>query len=192
MTGYLPIEDGNGPLIRAMAEPRIPHRRADRDRGRVFHRRGDGRSSIRAIPISSTMRRIPTGPEPPSVPWSPRFAFAVTPGKVRSAASPATNLRGNGAILRQTVVELARLSDPGLADWIDAEAAFPNSMVDSIVPATGPAELSLVREMGIDDAAPVTHENFRQWVIEDAFCAGRPRLGPRGRDLHRRRAMAMR
>ena len=28
--------------------------------------------------------------------------------------------------------------------------------------------------MGIDDAAPVTHENFRQWVIEDAFCAGRP------------------
>ena len=22
--------------------------------------------------------------------------------------------------------------------------------------------------------APVTHENFRQWVIEDAFCAGRP------------------
>jgi mannitol 2-dehydrogenase len=47
-------------------------------------------------------------------------------------------------------------------------------MVDSIVPATGPAELALVREMGIDDKAPVAHENFRQWVIEDAFCAGRP------------------
>jgi len=28
--------------------------------------------------------------------------------------------------------------------------------------------------LGIDDDAPVTHENFRQWVIEDAFCAGRP------------------
>ena len=27
---------------------------------------------------------------------------------------------------------------------------------------------------GVDDAAPVTHENFRQWVIEDDFCAGRP------------------
>ncbi len=84
------------------------------------------------------------------------------------------NLRGNGAILRQTVVGLARMSDPALADWIDAEGAFPNSMVDSIVPATGPAELALVREMGIDDAAPVTHENYRQWVIEDDFCAGRP------------------
>ena len=47
-------------------------------------------------------------------------------------------------------------------------------MVDCIVPATGPKELELVREFGIIDAAPVTHENFRQWVIEDKFCAGRP------------------
>jgi hypothetical protein len=72
------------------------------------------------------------------------------------------------------VVGLARMSDPELADWIETEGAFPNSMVDSIVPATGPDELRLVRELGIDDAAPVTHENFRQWVIEDDFCAGRP------------------
>jgi mannitol 2-dehydrogenase len=84
------------------------------------------------------------------------------------------NLQGNGAVLRRTVVSLARLSDPALADWIDSRGAFPNSMVDSIAPATGPKELALVRSLGIDDAAPVTHENFRQWVIEDAFCAGRP------------------
>ena len=32
----------------------------------------------------------------------------------------------------------------------------------------------MARELGIDDAAPVTHEHFRQWVIEDNFCAGRP------------------
>jgi mannitol 2-dehydrogenase len=47
-------------------------------------------------------------------------------------------------------------------------------MVDCIVPATGPNELNLVRNLGIDDASPVTHENYRQWVIEDDFCAGRP------------------
>ncbi|NRB00228.1 MAG: mannitol dehydrogenase family protein, partial [Rhodobacteraceae bacterium] len=41
-------------------------------------------------------------------------------------------------------------------------------------PATGPNELALVCELGIADAAPVTHEDFRQWVIEDDFCAGRP------------------
>lgn len=84
------------------------------------------------------------------------------------------NLQGNGAILRQTIVGLARLSDPDLADWIDQNAAFPNAMVDCIVPATGQAELDLVNTLGINDAAPVTHENFRQWVIEDVFCAGRP------------------
>jgi mannitol 2-dehydrogenase len=65
---------------------------------------------------------------------------------------------------------------------------FPNSMVDCIVPATGPAELALAREFGIDDAAPVTHENFRQWVIEDRFLRRPPGLGPGRRDLHRRRA----
>ena len=47
-------------------------------------------------------------------------------------------------------------------------------MVDCIVPATGPDELALAQKLGIEDAAPVTHENFRQWVIEDDFCAGRP------------------
>ena len=84
------------------------------------------------------------------------------------------NLQGNGNILRQTVVSLARLSDPALAGWIDANCTFPNAMVDCIVPATGPKELALAKEFGIDDEVPVTHENFRQWVIEDKFCQGRP------------------
>ena len=84
------------------------------------------------------------------------------------------NLQGNGRIVGQTVLGLARLSDTGLAEWIAAHCTFPNSMVDCIVPATGPTEIALAQGFGIDDAAPVTHENFRQWVIEDNFCAGRP------------------
>jgi mannitol 2-dehydrogenase len=116
-------------------------------------------------------------------PDAPRTAFGaiVAAYKARRAAgAPAftgqccDNLQGNGAILRQTVVGLARLSDPELADWINTNATFPDSMVDCIVPATGETELALVRNLGIEDAAPVTHENYRQWVIEDAFCAGRP------------------
>ena len=47
-------------------------------------------------------------------------------------------------------------------------------MVDCIVPATGPKEFGLANELGLEDTAPVSHENFRQWVIEDDFCAGRP------------------
>ena len=106
------------------------------------------------------------------------------------------NLQGNGRILRQTVVSLAALSDPGLARWIEEGCAFPSSMVDCIVPATGPSELALVRALGIDDRAPVTHENFRQWVIEDAFCAGRPDWDRAGaeftRDVHDFEAMKIR
>ncbi len=116
-------------------------------------------------------------------PDTPKTAFGamIAALKQRRAAGtgPFTcmscdNLQGNGAILRQTIVSLARLSDPDLADWIDQNCTFPNSMVDCIVPATGPNELELVRSLGVDDASPVTHESFRQWVIEDSFCAGRP------------------
>jgi mannitol 2-dehydrogenase len=106
------------------------------------------------------------------------------------------NLQGNGDILRQTVVGLAELSDPDLAGWIDQNATFPNSMVDCIVPATGPTELALALSFGIEDAVPVTHENFRQWVIEDKFCAGRPdwdRVGATfTNDVHAFEAMKLR
>ncbi len=47
-------------------------------------------------------------------------------------------------------------------------------MVDCIVPRTGEVERNIVKSLGINDLVPVSHENFRQWVIEDKFCAGRP------------------
>jgi mannitol 2-dehydrogenase len=84
------------------------------------------------------------------------------------------NLRGNGDVTRDAVLGLAALSDPALAEWIAETCSFPNAMVDCIVPATGPEEVAAARALGVADAAPVTHENFRQWVMEDAFCAGRP------------------
>ena len=37
------------------------------------------------------------------------------------------------------------LSSPDLAEWIEQNVTFPNSMVDRIVPATGPTELELVQ-----------------------------------------------
>jgi len=43
-------------------------------------------------------------------------------------------------------------------------------MVDRITPATTQAETDqLAARTGIEDAAPVFHEPFRQWVIEDRF-----------------------
>jgi mannitol 2-dehydrogenase len=173
MIDYLPIEEGNGPLIRAMADPRIRIVGLTVTEGGYFIDGSTGGLDTRHPDIVHDAAH----------PDRPRTAFGAMVAALRRrrdaghgpfSGLSCDNLRGNGAILRRTVVGLARMNDPELADWIDAEGAFPNSMVDSIVPATGPAELELVRDMGIADTAPVTHENFRQWVIEDAFCAGRP------------------
>ncbi len=87
------------------------------------------------------------------------------------------NIPGNGEVTHAAVSGLARLSDPALADWIDANVAFPNGMVDRITPATGPREIGIVAdEYGIDDAWPVFCEEFKQWVLEDHFPLGRPAL----------------
>ncbi|WP_027479228.1 mannitol dehydrogenase family protein [Gryllotalpicola ginsengisoli] len=85
------------------------------------------------------------------------------------------NIPGNGRVARKMFTAFARLKDPGLADWMDAEVHFPNSMVDRITPATTDADRELVREnWGIDDGWPVVAEPFEQWVLEDDFGLGRP------------------
>ncbi|MBB5694223.1 mannitol dehydrogenase family protein [Muricoccus pecuniae] len=85
------------------------------------------------------------------------------------------NIQNNGDVLREAVLALAGLRDAGLARWIAAHGAFPNSMVDRITPATRPDHVEhLDRRYGIRDRWPVFCESFTQWVIEDRFAAGRP------------------
>ncbi len=172
MIDFLPVEEGNGALIAAMSNPAIRIVSLTVTEGGYYT---DASGAF--DPGHPDMVHDAANPD------TPRSAFGamVAALKARRAAGHAAftgqscdNLRGNGAILRKTVVGLAELSDPDLAAWIDANATFPDAMVDCIVPATGKAELELARRRGIDDAAPVTHENFRQWVIEDRFCNGRP------------------
>lgn len=87
------------------------------------------------------------------------------------------NIPHNGHVTADAVVGLARLSDPSLADWIEANVAFPNSMVDRITPATTDRERKLLLDAyGLEDNWPVFCEPFRQWVMEDDFPAGRPAL----------------
>src|SRR3546814_11940959 len=81
-----------------------------------------------------------------------------------------------GDAARAATVGLARLSDPDLAEWIDANATFPNGIVDRIAPATGPRERAMAAAFGLDDPVPVTCEPFRQWAMEDRFASGRPAL----------------
>ncbi|MDF1609241.1 mannitol dehydrogenase family protein [Hoeflea sp. YIM 152468] len=109
-----------------------------------------------------------------------RRADGIAPFTVMSC----DNLPENGHVARTTLLGLAQLMDPDLSDWIAAHVAFPNSMVDCITPATGAREIDLVRSnYGIDDAAPVVCEPFRQWVMEDTFPLGRPSLEKVGVDF---------
>jgi mannitol 2-dehydrogenase len=87
------------------------------------------------------------------------------------------NIPGNGHVTENAVAGLAELADPELARWIRANVAFPNSMVDRITPATTDRERNALRDkFGLEDNWPVFCEEFRQWVLEDKFPAGRPRL----------------
>lgn len=195
MIGFVPVEPDNAALINQMADPAIRivaltvteggyyidpvSKEFDQDHEDIKHDRAH--------------------------PDAPRTAFGAIVAALRqrrdAGNGPFTvqscdNLQGNGEIVRQTVISLAKMSDPNLANWIDENCTFPNSMVDCIVPATGPKELELVREFGIEDNAPVTHENFRQWVIEDNFCAGRPAWDKAGAtfcdDVHAHEMMKIR
>jgi fructuronate reductase len=88
------------------------------------------------------------------------------------------NLTDNGGKLKRAVVAFAKASGQAdLADWIETNAQFPSSMVDSITPATDDAlRAKVAAALGVEDAWPIQREAFSQWVIEDA-------LGPEGPDL---------
>jgi mannitol 2-dehydrogenase len=87
------------------------------------------------------------------------------------------NIPGNGHVTENAVAGLAELVDPKLAAWVRREVAFPNSMVDRITPATSDRERRMLHDsFGLDDNWPVFCEEFRQWVVEDEFPAGRPAL----------------
>jgi len=173
MIDFLPIEEGNASLIKAMSDPATRIVSLTVTEGGYFIDPSNGE-------LDTSNEDIQHDSNHPAIPRTAFGAIVAALKNRRDNGHPSftgqscDNLQGNGDILHRTVVGLARLSDPALADWIEANTTFPNSMVDCIVPATGEKEIALAQRCGIDDAAPVTHENFRQWVIEDNFCAGRP------------------
>jgi mannitol 2-dehydrogenase len=195
MIGFVRVEVNNAPLIAQMANPSIRIVSLTVTEGGYY-----------IDPVSKGFDEAHADIQHDAAnPETPRTAFGAIIAALKerrtNGAGPFTvqscdNIQGNGAVLRQTVVSLAKLSDPDLASWIDTTCSFPNSMVDCIVPATGIKELELVKSFGFEDAAPVTHENFRQWVIEDDFCAGRPNWEDAGveftDDVHAYEAMKIR
>ena len=104
--------------------------------------------------------------------------------RMRSGAAPITvvscdNMVDNGAVLRTAVQDAVRAAggrDPDRTlELLDRHAAFPATVVDRIVPATAPGDLTATATaLGVHDALPVSGEPYRQWVLEDRFTAPRP------------------
>jgi fructuronate reductase len=91
------------------------------------------------------------------------------------------NMTGNGGKLRAACAALARAYDPDLAKWIEGEVAFPDSMVDSITPASDAAFLAKVEaELSVADHAAVQREAFTQWVLQRFDMADGPDLASAG------------
>ncbi|MDB6453188.1 mannitol dehydrogenase family protein [Falsirhodobacter sp. 20TX0035] len=175
MPGFVPVDPTNAPLIAAMADPAIRIVSLTVTEGGYFI---DPKTNTFS-PEHPAIQRDAAHPDTPET----AFGAIIAALKARRAAGvqPFTvmccdNVPHNGRVTRDAVVGLCQLFDADLAQWIKANVAFPNSMVDRITPATGPRELKMVRDLGIEDAAPVTCEPFRQWVVEDNFPAGRPQL----------------
>ena len=172
MIDYVPVEVNNFSLIRTMSDPKIKIVSLTVTEGGYFiNKKGqlnlDHRDIIHDI----------------ENPESPKTVFGIVVKALslrkQSGAGPFTglscdNLIQNGNKLKQAVTGIAKEQDDELYKWIDQNCTFPNAMVDCIVPRTGDVEINIVNNLGIIDSAPVSHENFRQWVIEDKFISGRP------------------
>ena len=123
----------------------------------------------------------------------PRTFFGVVTEALRrrrdAGVAPFTimscdNIQGNGHVAQRMFEAFARSLDPEFAEWIVANVAFPNSMVDRITPVTTQPDIDAVREIiGLDDACPVVCEPFFQWALEDEFPQGRPPLDQAGVQL---------
>jgi fructuronate reductase len=89
------------------------------------------------------------------------------------------NFPRNGATLGRLVSEFCQLR-PGpraeeLGSWVSENVAFPDTMVDRIVPATTAEDREMALGLlGLEDRGVVVTEPFSQWVIQDSFAGPRP------------------
>ncbi|MEZ9313372.1 mannitol dehydrogenase family protein [Vibrio sp. 10N.286.49.F3] len=100
-----------------------------------------------------------------------RRELGLTPFSVLSC----DNIPENGLLTKDAVVSFAKALDPVFAYWIEEHVTFPSTMVDRIVPAMTEDQFDVIeQETGYRDPCGIVCEDFRQWVVEDNFVAGRP------------------
>lgn len=117
-------------------------------------------------------------------PGAPRTALGYLAAALRSrrqaGIGPFTviscdNIPSNGKRLHSALTQYAEAFDKDLARFIDRDVACPETMVDRIAPATTSEDLDAAADiLGMRDEGHVKTEPFKQWVIENRFCAPRP------------------
>jgi fructuronate reductase len=79
------------------------------------------------------------------------------------------NVSNNGQTLRQAVSDFAALrGNDSLAEWIEQNVQFPDTMVDRIAPAPISDDIDDARRLlgGFTDEVPISAEPWFQWIIE--------------------------
>ena len=120
---------------------------------------------------------------------APGFIVSALAARRAEGLAPFTviscdNLPHNGSRIRQAVLAMAGRLDPDLAAWIETQGAFPQTMVDRIVPATTAQDIARLSDrLGVQDRGMVKAEPFTQWVIEDRFAGQRPDFAALGVQL---------
>ena len=105
------------------------------------------------------------------------FAKRLKAGAKGVTVLSCDNVQHNGDMAKKGVIAFAKAQNPELASWVEENVSFPNSMVDRITPVTTDETRDFVTEkFDIIDEVPVNCEPFIQWVIEDNFINGRPKL----------------
>jgi mannitol 2-dehydrogenase len=176
MIAYLYAPEDPEAVIAAMADPRIRI---------VSMTVTEGGYNIDAVTgeFAADRDEVRADLQPGTVPRTMFGLVVEALARRRAAGHPAfsivscDNIQGNGHVAHRVFTAFARLRDPELAEWIESNVRFPNSMVDRITPQTSDADrLELARRFDVEDGWPVLCEPFCQWVLEGDVSSGRPAL----------------
>ena len=148
-----------------------------------YSRRPDGGLDTSA-PGTADDLAATAGAEPDMVTVVGRLAASLA-ARFRTGGAPVDvvscdNTAGNGAalarVMREFITASAWRDRDVVLDWLETAVGFPDAIVDRIVPAT-PAEDrdAAAAALGVRDEMAVVGEPYRQWVLQDAFVAARPR-----------------
>lgn len=174
MIDFLPVDTDNSSIQKAMIDPNIKIVSLTVTEGGYYL--NDGQFDLDHPDIQHDINNID----------APRTVYGMivkalkhrrNEGMEPLAVLSCDNLPHNGDVVKSVIMGIAKELDEDLAEWIDDNVACPNNMVDRITPKTTDEQRERIKkDYGYADSWPIFCEPFTQWVLEDTFPQGRPKL----------------